>query len=355
MPVDPAVQALLDQIAAVPARPMAEVSVEEARQNYRLLVMLDGEPEAVASVENVTIDGPGGDLRLRVYRPTGTGDGPLPVLVWFPGGGWVLHSLETADTTARRLANRSGALVVSVQYRAAPEHRFPAAVEDAWAGLEWVYEHAAEFGGDPVRLAVGGDSAGGNLAAVCAVRARDRGTPAIALQVLVYPVTDCTLTHPSMDENAEGLLLTKATMEWFVDHYLGPAGDPKSPLASPLYTDDLAGVARAYIITAEYDPLRDEGEAYADRLIEAGVPVELVRYEGMTHQFFILGGITPVALAAADKAAGALRAAFAEVEVGLEQVGQEMAHLRDADPVAWSSYVDEGRVWEERTGDRFED
>ena len=289
------------------AADLSEMSVEEARAVIVMLAAADGEPEPVESTEDRTIPGPVGDIPVRLYRsadPTGA------ILIWYHGGGWVIGDLETADPTARKLANRTGALVVSVDYRLAPEHPYPAAVDDAWATLQWVAEHGAELGGDPARIAVAGDSAGGNLAAIVSVRARDAGI-ALRHQLLVYPATDLTLSHPSIDENGEGHLLTKTGMTWFVEHYLGPPSErgdlDKQPNVSPLYTPDLAGVAPATVITAGFDPLRDEGRAYAAALTEAGVAVDELRYPTMIHGFISMGGVTTVTNEALDAAGASLR------------------------------------------------
>jgi acetyl esterase len=222
----------------------------------------------------------------------------------------VIGDLDTADGMARTLCNRSGAVVVSVDYRLAPEHRFPAAADDCLAATRWVAEHSAELDVDPSRLAVGGDSAGGNLAAVVALRCRDEGGPALRHQLLLYPVTDCTATQPSHDENAEGYLLTHATMVWFIDHYLGD-GDQKDPLASPLFADDLSGLAPATVITTELDPLRDEGEAFAARLRDAGVPISATRYDGQIHGFASMLGVLDDAGKVLDEVGAALRASLA--------------------------------------------
>ena len=311
MPIDPQIKALLDQLAAMESVDYGQVTPEGMRQSIKLLTAADGPQESVASVEEAHADGPAGPIPLRVYRPAvNHGGAPLPILVWYHGGGWVIGDLDTADTTCRKLANRAGVLVISVDYRLAPEHPAPAPLEDAWAALGWVGEQAGALGGDPVRLAVGGDSAGGNLSALVAVRARDDGARALRHQLLVYPATDLTRSHPSHAENGDGYLLTNEAMSWFLAHYLGPADDPKHPSLSPLYVDDLSGVADASIITAELDPLRDEGEAYAARLRDSGVAVDLRRYDGMTHGFFQIGGITPVADAAVSEAASRLRAAL---------------------------------------------
>jgi acetyl esterase len=311
VPLDPNLKTMLDSLADVGGPAMTEVSADEARAMYKLMSSIAGEPEDVDAVESRSVPGPDGDIPVRVYRPAAAplGD-PRPILVWYHGGGWVIGDLDTADVTCRSLANATGAIVVSVDYRLAPEHRFPAAVDDCIASLGWVIAHGDELGGDPSRIAVGGDSAGGNLAAVVSLDARDRGI-ALRHQLLVYPVTDATLSQPSMEENAEGYLLTRESMVWFVDHYLGAQGDPKDPRLSPLHADELAGVAPATVFTAEFDPLRDEGEAYAERLREADVPVALTRFDGMVHSFFALGVVTPVAGEAMALAAQRLRADLA--------------------------------------------
>jgi acetyl esterase len=238
----------------------------------------------VAAVKDLEVPGPAGGIPVRVYRPSEESD--LPVLVYLHGGGWAICSIETHDVTCRELANGAGCVVVSVEYRLAPEHRFPAAVEDCYAALGWVAGHAASLGGDPARLAVGGDSAGGNLAAVVALLARERGGPRLCHQLLVYPITDHAFDTTSYRENAEGPLLTRETMRGFWGLYLAREEDGRNPLASPLRAPDLAGLPSAHVITAEYDPLRDEGEAYAKRLAAAGVPVVQRRYDGMIHGFF---------------------------------------------------------------------
>lgn len=298
MPVDPGIQAMLDAIAATPAPPMHELGVDAARESIRLLAAADGEPEPVADVAAAALAG----VPCRTYRAEGTPVAGAPILLWIHGGGFVIGDLDTADTTARKLANRTGALVVSVDYRLAPEHPFPAGVADCAAVLGW----AAEQG---VPIAVGGDSAGGNLAAVTAITARDRGIP-LRHQLLVYPVTDCTMSSRSYEENASGYLLTRDSMRWFIDHYLGSTADPKDPLASPLFTDDLSGVAPATVLTAGYDPLRDEGNDYARRLAEAGVAVDHRPHPTMIHGFFAMAGITPVAMDAMEAAAAGVRAAL---------------------------------------------
>jgi acetyl esterase len=261
-------------------------------------------PVAEVPFEDVEADG----VPVRVYRP---GDAPAPILVYFHGGGWVYGGLTTHHGVCATLARMSGCVVCSVDYRLAPEHRFPAAVDDAWTAATWIAEHAAELGGRAGELAFGGDSAGGNLTAICARRARDAGLP-VALQLLVYPVCDADLDTSSYREFADGYLLTAASMRWFWDHYLPEdAGDRFDPDASPLRADDVSETAPALVILAECDVLLDEGEAYARRLAEGGVPVTVTRYDGMVHGFFRMPGVIDRANDALAEAALALREAFA--------------------------------------------
>jgi acetyl esterase len=256
-----------------------------------------------------TVPGAAGAISVRIYTPAGST--PFPVLVYLHGGGWVIGNLDTHDGTCRALANAAGCVIVSVDYRLAPEHRFPAAPEDAYAATQWVATNAASIGADPSRIAVGGDSAGGNLSAVVALMARDRGGPSLCFQLLVYPVTDGTTQSASYRDNADGYFLTKDMMEWFWNHYVRDAADRRHAYASPLRAESLNGVPPALVITAEFDPLRDEGEAYAARLREVGVPVVLTRYDGMIHGFFGMGAMLSQGTSAINEAAASLRAAFA--------------------------------------------
>ena len=308
MPLDPKAREFIDQLAAAGAPPLTDLPVADARLAIDALFSSQGEPEPVARVENRRIPGPGGEIGLRIYTPQGKG--PFPVLVFIHGGGWVLCGLDSHDGPCRALANAVPCLVVSVDYRLAPEHKFPAAADDAYAATRWVAEHAAELGGDAKRIAVGGDSAGGNLAAVVALMARDRGGPRLAHQLLVYPVTDAGLDTASYVENGEGYFLTADMMRWFWNHYLRSHADVENPYASPLRAREVGGLPPALVITAEYDPLRDEGEAYAARLRDAGVPVRTTRYAGMIHGFFGMGALFPQARTAIDEAAAALGGAF---------------------------------------------
>lgn len=262
----------------------------------------------VASEVDRTIPGPGGDLRVRVYTPDLPG--ALPVVVYFHGGGWVLYDLDTFNPICRDLANAAGAVVVAVAYRLAPEHPFPAAVDDAYATVRWVADHAARIGGDGSRVAVAGDSAGGNLSAVTALRCRDEGAPTLAFQLIINPVTDCDLDTDSYHEFADGLFLTRDQMRWYWDHYLPDPAARTHPWASPLRADDLSGLPPAIVYTAENDPLRDEGEAFAARLVAAGVPTIARRVPGVIHGFMNLGNASEKGAAAVAEAAAALRHAF---------------------------------------------
>lgn len=310
MPVVPELQMILDQLAQAPID-LSVTSPDEMRALYEAMSAMAGEPPVVGSVEDRPVPGPAGDVTVRVYRPDV--DGPAPVLVFLHGGGWVIGNLESHDVPCRALCRNAEVVVVSVDYRLAPEHPSPAALDDAWAALTWVASHASEVGGDPSRIAVGGDSAGGNLAALLALRARDEGGPDLAHQMLIYPVTDLASEHPSYVENGDGYFLTADTMRWFIGHYLGTErehGDPADPGISPLRADDLSGLPPAQVLTAEFDPLRDEGDAYAARLAEAGVAVDHVPHPGLVHGFIGMGLLSPDCASAAVAAADRLRAAL---------------------------------------------
>ncbi|MFX3658022.1 MAG: alpha/beta hydrolase [bacterium] len=307
MPLAPEYQAMLNELAAQPGPAIAELAPADARALYRL--MRPANPDlAVARVEDRRIPGPAGEIPLRVYTPAG--DGPFPVLVNFHGGGWVIGDLETADAVCRDIARTAGCVVVSVDYRLAPEHAFPAAVEDSFAATAWVADNVRMLNGNG-RLAVGGESAGGNLAAVVSRMARDRGGPQIDFQLLLYPVTDCDLERPSYQANGQGYLLELATMRWFWDQYCPDHAQRRSPDASPLRADDLSRLPPALVVTAEFDPLRDEGEAYAAALRDAGVAAEAVRYDGLVHDFFATAQIFQASRPGFEHACQALRRALA--------------------------------------------
>jgi acetyl esterase len=264
--------------------------------------------EPVAHVEDALIPGPGGSIPVRIYAEDSPK--PRPCLVYFHGGGWVLCGLDTHDTVCRAIARRSGGVVVSVDYRLAPEHKYPAALEDCYAATQWVAENATRLGIDPQRIAVGGDSAGGNLAAATCLKGRDEGGVKPALQVLVYPVTNLASFDTDSYRNfAEGYFLTASEMEWFRASYLCRPEDASDPYASPLLAPDLRGLPPALVITAECDVLRDEGEAYAQRLEQAGVPVVATRYPGMIHPFFSMAGALEQGRAAIEQVAAAVREA----------------------------------------------
>ncbi|HEX2375290.1 MAG TPA: alpha/beta hydrolase, partial [Actinomycetota bacterium] len=305
----PEIRALLERQGASGRPPLHHQSVEQARAfHVDDAPGLNGRAAPVAAVADRMVPGPAGELPVRVYTPEASG--PLPIVVWFHGGGWVVGTLDTYDPLCRALAAAVPAVVVSVGYRLAPEHPWPAAVEDAHAATLWASRNAAELGGAQHRLAVAGDSAGGNLAAVVALGARDRGGPAIAFQLLVYPALDAAGGTASWREQAEGFHLTAAGMRWYWDRYLGGA-DGAAPDASPLRAAFLGGLPPALVLTAEHDVLRDEGEAYAARLREAGVAATATRYAGTVHGFFRWRAVTGAADSALQEAAGALRSALA--------------------------------------------
>ncbi len=320
MPLDPDVAEMLETLAALQAPALSEGTVEQARANYDAAPKPAADP--LACVEDRIVPGPASDIPVRLYAAThdpgthdpgthdpGTHDNGLPIVVFFHGGGWVLSSVAGHDPIARRIAARSGALVVSVDYRLAPEHPFPAPHDDCWAATAWLAAHGAAWGGDPSRIAVCGDSAGANLAAGVAIRARDEGL-AVALQALIYPcIDDRQDDYPSMRDNAEGFFLTAADMVWFWDHFV-PAPYRPDPRAVPARAADLSGLAPAFVQTAEYDPLRDEGEFYAQRLQDAGVPTTVVRYPGVVHGFVTRWHAIGRAEQAHDDLARALRSAF---------------------------------------------
>jgi len=311
MPLKPQAKTVLDMINQGPAPDYSTLEATAVRAIFDSMAFSPAEgPEPVARLEDRTIPGPAGDIPVRLYTPEA--EGPLPLLVYFHGGGFVVGSLDTHDGTCRSLANGAGCCVVSVAYRLAPEHPFPAAPEDCYAVTRWLAEHAAELGGDPARIAVAGDSAGGNLAAVVALLCRDRGGPALAHQLLIYPVIEHAFDTPSYADNAEGYMLTTSMMKWFWEQYLENEESGRDSLASPILATSHEDLAPATVITAAFDPLRDEGEAYATRLIGAGVRTKLVRYDGVFHGFFSMNALIDDGQRAVDQACAGLRAAFAQ-------------------------------------------
>jgi acetyl esterase len=308
MPLHPQAQAICDAANAVERPVPADENLQLQRDGFGALMLLAGEPEPVYAVEDRDAEG----IPVRIYRPSH--DEGLPVVVYLHGGGWTIGSVDQYDPVMRQVANAAGAIVVAPEYRLAPEHPFPAPLDDCRHALCWTAKNASAFGGESSRLAVMGDSAGGNLSAVCALQARDSGGPELAMQVLVYPVTDCDFSTPSYCENRDGYLLTENEMRWFFDCYTRGDVDPTDWRISPLRARDVAGVAPAFVLTAEFDPLRDEGEAYARRLAEAGVPVQQHRYDGMVHAFFGLSAAFDASRDAVDRAATALRRAFGTLD-----------------------------------------
>jgi acetyl esterase/lipase len=309
--LDTHAQKILDAMAMTGAGSVSDLTPQQMRDAFsRLAKWVDVKDEPVGHVQDGTLPGPGGELRFRIYRPRHAA--ASPALVYFHGGGCVFGSIETQDGICRLLASGSDCAVISIDYRRAPEHRFPAAVDDAYAATAWVVEHAAELGLAPRRIAVGGDSAGGGLAAVVCQMARQLRGPRLALQVLFCPVMDMSAETPSRRALATGYFLDQATIDWMLKHYCPPAMDLKDPRLSPALAPDLCDLPPAQIHTAEFDPLRDEGEAYAKALRRAGVAVRYTCHEGMIHHFYGMAGAIPYARAAVRAAGSAIRSALAE-------------------------------------------
>lgn len=312
---DPDMQKVLDAMASLKPKPIEKLTPEEARKQPTPAdavkkVMLDAgmtaAPEAGVSVRTMTIGSGEASFPVHIYTPDGTG--PFPVMVYYHGGGFVIADTKVYDATPRALAGLANAIMVAVDYRQAPEHPFPAAANDAFTAYQWTIDHAREFNGDPTRVAVGGESAGGNLATVVSMMARDKKVALPVHQLLVYPVVDNDMNRPSYKRNAQAKPLNKAMMAWFFKHY---KGDPANPYALPMKADSLKGLPPATVITAEIDPLLSEGQAYAQRLQGEGVPVSYKEYGGVTHEFFGMGAVVPKAKQAQQFAADALKKAFA--------------------------------------------
>jgi len=308
----PQIVAALEAMAKAQLRPIEELTPAEARAQMEATARSrKAEPLPVAGVEERLILGPANDIRVRLYRPEAADRGPVPAIAYYHGGGHVIGSLDTHDLVARNLCAGAEALVMSIDYRMGPEHKFPAAVEDSFAALEWLHANAPSLGADPDRLGVHGDSAGANLAAVAALLARDKGGPALRLQSLIYPVGDYTLSGASYDKYGQDYgVLTREAMAWFARQYLRSPADAEDWRASPLRAPDFAGVAPAIIVTAECDVLHDDGENYAAALRRAGVPVEYREYPGMIHGFFGMVPIVDDALAAQREVWAAFKRAF---------------------------------------------
>ena len=311
-------QAVLDQLTAFKAPPLADVTPQIARELPTAADAVVGVlasqgkgyiPEPVGDISHKVIPVADDNIVVRIYTPVGTG--PFPVVVYFHGGGWVIANIQTYDASARALTNAAQAIVVSVGYRQAPEHPFPAPVEDGYAATQWVMDHAAEFNGDPARVAVAGESAGGNMAAVVTLMAKDRGGKMPIYQLLVYPVAQLTsFDTPSYKENENAMPLNKAGMMWFAKYYTPNEADRSNPYASPLLATDFSGLPPATIITAQIDPLRSDGEDYANKLKGAGISVVYKNFDGVTHEFFGMTAVVDEAKQALDLGAGGLRTAF---------------------------------------------
>ena len=309
MPLDHDAEILLQMIREANRPAFETVGAVAARDLFMAgRKVLAPDPMPIAETRDVAIPGPGGPIPARLYRSAK--DGNLPVLVFFHGGGWIVGNIESHDGICRHLANRAEGAVLSIDYRMGPEHKFPAAVEDCFAATTWAAGNAESLGVDPGRLAVGGDSAGGNLAAVVSLLARDKAAPRIAYQVLIYPATDAAMGHDSIARYAEGYVLTRATMRWFYEQYLRIPDDAADWRVSPLLASDLSRLPPAYVLTAGYDPLCDEGDAYATRLAAAGVPVTHRRFPGQVHGFVTNGRVIHAAETALDEIAVALKQAW---------------------------------------------
>jgi acetyl esterase len=307
--LDPQAKAVIDLVVKSGRPPYHQLSPKDARQLFRETRPASTPvPPEIGMVKDLTADGPHGPIPLRLYRPKGVAASTaLPGLVFFHGGGWVIGDLDTHDVLCRQLTGEAGVSVISVDYRLAPEHKFPAAVDDAWAATRWVASHAAELGIDGGRLAVGGDSAGGNLAAVVAILAREHGGPGLALQILIYPVTDLGAESASYTDFADGFMLTRDSMRWFRAQYLTGGREGLDWRVSPLRAPSLAGLPPAMVVTAGFDPLRDEGDAYARKLREAGVRVDAICYGGMIHGFMPMGRLIESGNRAVAHVAASLR------------------------------------------------
>lgn len=294
MPLDSQIAAVLATMQAGGATPIGVATPYVARQESRGWLDFVGEPEPVASVEHDFITTPTAEIPVRIYRPKNTLVDPAPGLVFFHGSGWTIANIAIADNPHRMLANRTGCVVVAPNYQKAPERPYPIPLDDCTAAFEWTIEHADRLGIDRAIIGVGGDSAGGNLAAALCLRQVERGLDVPAFQVLVYPAVDCGGTYPSHFENAEGYLLTREAMAWFWSNYTGEFGNPSDPFISPMCAANFAGQPPALVLTAEFDPLRDEGEAYAARLRESGIDATCIRYDGQVHAFMWMAGVADI-------------------------------------------------------------
>ncbi len=309
MSLDPQAKALLDKLEAAGTPPLNAYSPQESRVVYdKASELARGTPAEPHAIETLSIPGPGGPLRTWLYRPSAEDN--LPLLLYFHGGGYTIGSLESHDVVCRALCVEAHCLVAAVDYRLAPEHKYPAAVEDSWAALNWLADQASTLGADPARIAVGGDSAGGNLATVLCLKARDAGAPGLVFQLLIYPGTDMSCDFPSHREFASGYRLTSELIDWFYGHYFSPDDDTSHWQASPLNAPDHENLPPALVLSAGFDPLQDEERAYADKLAAAGVAVDYRHYPSMIHGFITMPGLIDEAGRALSDCAGRLRQAF---------------------------------------------
>jgi acetyl esterase len=311
MQLDAHVKNLLDMLAAANQPPISSLTAPEARvATMALTKIVEAKDVPIGASRDGELPGPAGPIPFRLYTPVGAGTGPLPGIVYFHGGAWVFGDLDSHDAMLRMLANESGCRIAAIDYRLAPEHKFPAAVEDAFAATQWIAAHAADFGIDPARLAVAGDSAGGNLAAVIAQLAKAKG-PKLVLQVLFCPVIDVGADAGSRRDFAEGYFLEQALMEWAGAFYIPPGTDLKDPRLSPKFAADLSGLPPAHIHTAAFDILRDEGAAYADALKRAGVAVRYTCHDGMIHHFYAMAQAIPYGATALTSIGADIKTAMA--------------------------------------------
>ena len=306
MPLDPIVKGFLDQMAAAGGPKMSEVGPAVARETFVAMMQLVGPKDVpVGKTENLTVPGPGGPVPIRVYTPVAAGRDPMPALIYYHGGGWVIGNIDTHDGLCRMMANEGGFRVISVDYRLGPEHKYPAAIDDSFAALSWVSANAASIGVDANRIAVGGDSAGGALAAEVAQLAKAKGGIDVACQMLLFPVTHIGAKTKSLSDFQAGYFLEKETLDWFYDCYLPANADKSDPKISPLLAKDVSGLPPAYVMLGGFDPLHDEGLQYADKLRAAGVKVTLADYESLVHCFIYMQSFLPQAheaLTAASRA-----------------------------------------------------
>jgi acetyl esterase len=313
MPLDPIVKAFLDQMATVPGPKMWELTPEGARETFNALMDMAGPKDIpIGKVQDIVAKTPTGDVPIRLYTPVAAGSEALPVLVFFHGGGWVIGNINSHDGLCRLFANEGSFKVASVEYRLSPETKFPGAVDDVYGAVEWIEQHASELGVDPNRMAVGGDSAGGNLAAVVTQLAKAKNHPKLSFQMLLFPVTHIGADTPSLHDFDTGYFLERPGLDWFYANYLPAEGDETDPRASPLLAKDFAGLPPAYVMLAGFDPLHDEGMQYVEKLRAAGVKVQLKDYADMVHDFIYLQAIVPQAHEALASAAKAVAAGLKE-------------------------------------------